>query len=83
MSYVSEFVLQCLEESFLKYQLEIIDDIGRNFLDESDYIDIKNTYTKDDLLTKVINMIKKDTLYDIARNYCDIPYEVLVKEFIK
>ena len=34
MCYVSEFVLQCLEESFLKYQLEIIDDIGRNFLDE-------------------------------------------------
>jgi len=82
MSYVSEFVLQCLEESFLKYQLEIIDDIGRNFLDESDYIDIKNTYTKDDLLTKVINMIKKDILYDIARNYCDVPYEVLVKELL-
>ena len=83
MGYVSEFLLKCLEDTFIKFEMEIIDDIGRNILDKNDYIDIKNRYTKDDLLTKVINMIKRETLYDIARNYCDIPYEVLVKEFIK
>ena len=83
MVYVSEFTLQCLEESFIKFEMDIIDDIGRNFLDKKDCSDLKRIYNKNDLLTNVINIFKMDILYDIARNYCDIAYKELVKEFIE
>ena len=79
---VSEYTLGCLEEDFNRHVLNIVDDIGRNYLDKQDYSELMMIYNPDDILTDILNILKKNIIYDIARNYCDIPYEKLVKELL-
>ena len=79
---VSEYTLDCLENDFNKFILDIVDDIGRNYLDKHDYSELMMIYNPDDILTDVLNILKKNVIYEIARNYCDIPYEKLVKELL-
>ena len=75
--------LRNVKKNLREYQIAIIHDIGRNFLDRTDYVRLLR-YFSNDLLTDMINIIKIDILYDIGRNYGDddLTGECMIKELL-
>lgn len=76
-------ILKNIKKKLREYQIDIIHDIGRNFLDRTDYVKLLR-YFSNDLLTDMINIIKIDILYDIGRNYgdADLTGECMIKKFL-
>ena len=76
-----KFIL--LEEFLDKLKLNILHQIGQNYLSKKDYRELLRWYL-DDKLLNIIDIVKADILSSIARNYCDkdITEEVLISEFI-
>ena len=80
---VHKNTLNKLEEFLDKLKLNILHQIGQNYLSKKDYRELLRWYL-DDKLLNIIDIVKADILSSIARNYCDkdITEEVLISEFI-
>ena len=80
---VCKDTLNSLEEYLDSLKLDILHNIGKNYLDKKDYRDLIRWYSND-FISNMIDIIKVDMLHSISRNYCDkdLTGEMLIDEFL-
>ena len=80
---VCKNTLDKIENSLRIFQIKILEDIGKNYLDKKDQKELINWYSGN-LMLEMVDIVKMDILYDIGRNYGDdtLTGDILIEEFI-
>ena len=80
---VCKDTLDKIDNSLRIFQIKILEDIGKNYLDKKDQKELINWYSGN-LMLEMVDIVKMDILYDIGRNYGDdtLTGDILIEEFI-
>ena len=80
---VCKDTLDKIDNSLRIFQIKILEDIGKNYLDKKDQKELRDWYSGN-LMLEMVDIVKMDILYDIGRNYGDdtLTGDILIEEFI-